>query len=175
MCSSQHICCGIWGSHSGEDDDDLLGFVFCRLVGRYQCLGETYCLYLQGCRRRQYDSPKHLYLSMSLHSMKTQNININIHIAVIHHQSISSVIFYWCVSLFQEVGSPLAPINSLKHKLPLEWHLKILFLTRKTYVSVTEASWLIMFRKLFAWRIRNSEMHSYWMFKQAEHTVTIVF
>jgi hypothetical protein len=40
---------GQWGSHGGEDDDVFFWAVTpCRLVGRYQRFGETYCLLLQG-------------------------------------------------------------------------------------------------------------------------------
>jgi hypothetical protein len=48
----------------------------CRLVGRYQRLGETYCL------RLQIISLKRWYLPTSPHDVTTQNNNIDIFIAV---------------------------------------------------------------------------------------------
>jgi hypothetical protein len=48
----------------------------CRLAGIYQLFGETYCLHLQGWKMEKCVSPKHWYLSTSLHGVTTQNNNI---------------------------------------------------------------------------------------------------
>jgi hypothetical protein len=44
----------------------------CRLVGRYQRLGETHCLHLQPWRWKQYVYPKRWYLPTSLHGVISQ-------------------------------------------------------------------------------------------------------
>jgi hypothetical protein len=43
----------------------------CRIVGRCESFGETYCLHFQGWKWEQYDSPKR-HLPTSLHGAKTQ-------------------------------------------------------------------------------------------------------
>jgi hypothetical protein len=64
----------------------------CRLVGRCQRFGETYCLHLQDhllpWRWRQYVSPKSCHLPTSLHSAKTQKNDI---ISEIHCRCITSL------------------------------------------------------------------------------------
>jgi hypothetical protein len=64
------------------DDDVLLFLEPCRLVGRYQRFGETYCIHLQGWRSRQYVSPKRWHLTTSLQGAKSQKNNIIILTAV---------------------------------------------------------------------------------------------
>jgi hypothetical protein len=57
------------------------GETYCLRLQPCQCFGETYCLHLQPWRWRQYVSPKHWHLLMSLHGVKTLKniIIIDIH------------------------------------------------------------------------------------------------
>jgi hypothetical protein len=60
----------------------------CRLVGRWQCFGETYCLHIVFSPEDewQYVSPNRWHLSTSLHGAKTQKNNI-IAIQVVYTRS----------------------------------------------------------------------------------------